>query len=68
MFKIFDGATLAHPPVVVGIGFLVGYFSDSAIGKLNEIATTVFGGSGKRYPDDDNGPESPKARGNPPST
>ena len=26
-----------------GIGFLVGYFSDNAIGKLTEIAQVLFG-------------------------
>jgi hypothetical protein len=29
--------------LVVGLGFLVGYFSDSAIAKLTEIAETLFG-------------------------
>ena len=67
IFRIFDASTLSRAPVVVGIGFLVGYFSDSAIGKLNEIANTLFGSSGKRYPDDDSGAKKLKAGGNPPS-
>ena len=66
IFRIFDAATLSRPPVVVGIGFLVGYFSDSAIGKLNEIANTLFGSSGKRYPDDDSASKKPKTGGSPP--
>jgi hypothetical protein len=65
IFRIFDSTTLSRPPVVVGIGFLVGYFSDSAIGKLNEIANTLFGSSGKRYPDDDSTSKKPRAGGNP---
>jgi hypothetical protein len=28
---------------VIGLGFLVGYFSDSAIAKLTEVAETLFG-------------------------
>ena len=31
--------------LVVGVAFLVGYFSDSAFAKLNEIADTFFGAS-----------------------
>jgi hypothetical protein len=67
IFRIFDATTLSRAPVVVGIGFLVGYFSDSAIGKLNEIANTLFGSSGKRYPDEDSTRNEPRAGGNPPS-
>lgn len=55
LFKIFAVDELSRPPVVVGIGFLVGYFSDSAIGKLTEVANTIFGAGGKRYPDDTSG-------------
>ncbi len=33
---------------VIGIGFLVGYFADRAIGKLHDIADVVFGHSGPR--------------------
>lgn len=31
-----------------GIGFLAGYFSDNAIGKLTEIAQVMFGSSSKK--------------------
>jgi hypothetical protein len=31
--------------MVVGLAFLVGYFSDSAVAKLTEIANTLFGTS-----------------------
>lgn len=67
IFRIFDATTLSRPPVVVGIGFLVGYFSDSAIGKLNEIANTLFGTGGKQNQDDNSPPEKPKDNENPPS-
>jgi hypothetical protein len=43
VIRVFDSrATEAHT-VVVGFGFLVGYFSDSAIAKLTEVADTLFG-------------------------
>ena len=29
-------------PESCGIGFLVGYFSDTAIGKLSDIANVIF--------------------------
>lgn len=51
-FRIFDTIELSRAPVVISVSFLVGYFSDSAIGKLTEIANTLFGSSTKRYPDD----------------
>jgi len=49
LLRIFDAQELARPPVVVAVGFLVGYFSDSAIGKLTEIAQTLFGTHNKPY-------------------
>jgi hypothetical protein len=62
-FRIFDVAELSRAPVVLGVGFLVGYFSDSAIGKLTEIANTLFGStssSNKRYPVDQKPPVGPE--------
>lgn len=53
LFKIFSVDDLSRPSVVVITGFLVGYFSDSAIGKLTEVANTLFGSGGKRYLGDD---------------
>jgi hypothetical protein len=32
---------------VFGVSFLIGYFSDSAIAKLTEIANTIFGATQK---------------------
>ncbi len=45
MFRIFDHQATASRSLIVGVGFLVGYFSDSAIAKLTEIAETLFGAS-----------------------
>ncbi len=43
LLKIFDRRAVESGAMVVSIGFLVGYFSDSAIAKLAEIAETLFG-------------------------
>jgi hypothetical protein len=43
--RIFDSKATASRQLVVGLGFLVGYFSDSAIAKLSEVADTLFGTS-----------------------
>lgn len=43
--RIFDREAANPPAAVVGLGFLVGYFSDSAIAKLAEIAENLFGTS-----------------------
>lgn len=41
--RIFDRAATDSLALVIGLGFLVGYFSDSAIAKLTEVAETLFG-------------------------
>lgn len=41
--RIFDSAATDSLALVIGLGFLVGYFSDSAIAKLTEVAETLFG-------------------------
>jgi hypothetical protein len=41
--RIFDTKATESHSLIVGLGFLVGYFSDSAIAKLTEIAETLFG-------------------------
>jgi len=43
LFKIFSQEVTNSLTLVVGMSFLVGYFSDSAVAKLTEIAQTVFG-------------------------
>jgi len=45
VIKIFDSDSMNNHAMLVGFGFLVGYFSDSAIAKLHEIAETLFGTS-----------------------
>jgi hypothetical protein len=45
LFRIFDPQAVESAPTIVGVGFLVGYFSDNAIAKLREIADTLFGSS-----------------------
>jgi hypothetical protein len=45
VFRIFDRGATSSRSLVMGVAFLVGYFSDSAIAKLTEIAETVFGAS-----------------------
>jgi hypothetical protein len=41
--KIFDAKATESSALVVGLSFLVGYFSDSAFAKLMEISETLFG-------------------------
>jgi hypothetical protein len=43
--RIFDAKAMDSHPSIIGMGFLVGYFSDSAIAKLYEVAETLFGTS-----------------------
>jgi len=43
LFAIFDGKSMTTGSAALTLGFLVGYFSDRAIGKLGDIADTVFG-------------------------
>ncbi len=43
LVKTIDVSTLHKPAAIVACSFLVGYFSDSAIGKLREIAEILFG-------------------------
>lgn len=50
MFRIFDSKAVESRSLVVGVAFLVGYFSDSAIAKLAEIAETLFGSTHTQTP------------------
>jgi hypothetical protein len=43
ILKIFDSKSIETPSLSFGFGFMVGYFSDSAIAKLSELANTLFG-------------------------
>jgi len=52
LINIFSPDAMNKNTAVLGLSFLIGYFSDSAIAKLNEIANTIFGetrkGKGKK--------------------
>lgn len=43
LLRIFDYKAVESLPMIIGIGFLVGYFSDDSIRKLREVADTLFG-------------------------
>jgi hypothetical protein len=43
IMKVLDARATNSHSEVIGIAFLVGYFSDSAVAKLSEIAETLFG-------------------------
>lgn len=43
LFSVFDESSLSSGGTAFSIGFLVGYFSDSAMSKFREIANTLFG-------------------------
>jgi hypothetical protein len=47
ILNIFSPEAVERPSTVFGLGFLVGYFSDSAVGKLTEVANTIFGATEK---------------------
>jgi hypothetical protein len=43
LVRVFDRHAIESPPLVLGVAFLVGYFSDSTVAKLAEVADTLFG-------------------------
>lgn len=43
LLAVFDRDAMRSGSAIVGFCFLVGYFSDSAIGKLSDLADTLFG-------------------------
>lgn len=47
LINVFDPASLNKLSTIFGIGFLSGYFSDFAIGKLSEVAKILFGAAQK---------------------
>jgi hypothetical protein len=70
LFQVLNSKSVSTPSASVAVGFLVGYFSDRAIGKLGDIADTLFGTkhgmidkpmAGK----DKDAPEEPVAPGSP---
>jgi len=47
IISLFSPAAMEKNNAVFGFSFLIGYFSDSAIAKLTEIANTIFGATQK---------------------
>ena len=44
LINIFNKSDIrSSAPLALAVGFLVGYFSDSAVAKLTEVAATLFG-------------------------
>lgn len=48
ILRIFNQTDISLPAVSLTIGFMVGYFSDSATAKLTEVAETLFGATHKQ--------------------
>lgn len=47
LLKIFNAELIDEPFAVLGVAFLIGYFSDKALAKLAETADTLFGATKK---------------------
>ncbi len=62
--RIFDSKATNSPALIIGLGFLVGYFSDSAIAKLTEVAETLFGTTRSKEKHKE-GENAPPSEGNP---
>lgn len=45
IIRVFDRTITSRSVTVVGLAFLIGYFSDSAVAKMTEVADTLFGTS-----------------------
>jgi len=43
VIRLFDAQAMNAAGLTIGISFLIGYFSDMAVGKLTEVAKTLFG-------------------------
>ncbi|MBI5938279.1 MAG: hypothetical protein HY850_10570 [Betaproteobacteria bacterium] len=48
--KFVPLGTKSSAAAIIGVGFLVGYFADQAIGKLHDIADVIFGPTGTKRP------------------
>jgi hypothetical protein len=47
VLQLFNSRIMQRLSAVFGVSFLVGYFSDTTIGKLNEVVNVLFGRSGR---------------------
>jgi len=47
LFLIFEREAIEKPVAIVSVAFLIGYFSDTALAKMSEIAMSLFGTKGK---------------------
>lgn len=61
ILRVFDTQATQSRSLVVAVAFLVGYFSDTAVAKLSEIAETIFGASRatEKHKEDENILEEP---------
>lgn len=59
LLRVFDQHAIESPSLVLGMTFLVGYFSDSTVAKLAEIADTIFGTTRSTKKQDEQ-PDAPK--------
>ncbi len=64
IIRVFDRTVMTRSVTVVGIAFLIGYFSDSAVAKMTEVADTLFGTtrSKEKHKEDDQFERSPSAK------
>jgi hypothetical protein len=61
IIRVFDRTITARSVTVVGVAFLIGYFSDSAVAKMTEVADTLFGTtrSKEKHKEDDQAEPAP---------
>jgi len=45
---VFDSTSMDSAAAIIAISFLVGYFSDSALAKMSDVALSVFGSASRR--------------------
>ena len=48
LLVVFDPTAMSRPSLLVAFSFMVGYFSDSALAKLADVAHSLFGTIGKK--------------------
>lgn len=47
IITLFDPGAVKTPSMVISISFLIGYFSDTALAKLSDVAYSLFGSAGR---------------------